>query len=187
MTSPPAPPPQPPQGNAALAAAQGLTEALDAVSGQLKAVRARLTVTEKDARRNRHIIIGLVVSFCLDLLVTAGFGWNTVQVNGAQNASHDSQISACRQANTNRAEDIAIWNQFLTDIAPPGTPETAKVKAELAGLNRLVKIKDEPRDCQSLYAKLGNVRPSLAEFDVADRHLYDSEPLGYVDLPLASR
>jgi hypothetical protein len=145
-------PTPPPQGNAALAAAQGLTEALDAVSGQLKAVRDRLTVTEKDARRNRHIIIGLVVSFCLDLLVTAGFGWNTVQVNGAQNASHDSQISACRQANTNRAEDIAIWNQFLGDIAPAAA-QTPKVKTELAEINKLIAVKDTPRNCTALYAK----------------------------------
>ncbi|HEX3960917.1 MAG TPA: hypothetical protein VHZ03_30580 [Trebonia sp.] len=138
---------------AVLAGMDRLTAALDGMAGQLKAVSERLTVAEDANRTNRHIIIALVVSFCLDLLVTAGFGWNTVQVNGAQNASHDSQISACQQANVNRAQDIAIWNQFLTDIAPPGTPETAKVKAELAGLSKLVQVKDEPRNCQKLYAK----------------------------------
>lgn len=130
----------------ALAAAQGLTDSLDAMAGELRAVNARQD-------RTRKIVAGLVVSLCLDLLITAGFGYNTVRVNGAQDATHTSEVSACQQANVNRAEDIAIWNRFLGDIAPPGAPQTAKVKAELAEINKLIKTKDMPRNCVALYAK----------------------------------
>lgn len=128
----------------ALAAAQSLTASLDAMTGELSRLRAY-------GKRNRRIIVGLVVSLCLDLLITAGFGYNTIRVNDAQDATRTSEISACQQANVNRAQDIAIWNSFLGDLAPAA--QTPKVKAELAGLSKLVRIKDAPRDCQSLYAK----------------------------------
>jgi hypothetical protein len=139
----PAPAPGPDRD--ALTTAQGLTAALEAMAGQLKAVNDRQD-------RTRKIVAGLVVSICLDLLITAGFGYNTVQVNDAQAASHASEISACQQANVNRVQDIAIWNRFLGDIAPAAA-QTPKVKAELAEINKLIAVKDTPRQCQKLYAK----------------------------------
>lgn len=155
MTSTPGPPDPAPAVDPLTAALEGmdrLTAAIDGMSKQLKAVSGRLTVAEETTRGNRRIIVGLIVSFCLDLIVTAGFGYNTVQVNGAQGANHASEINACQQANVNRAQDIAIWNRFLADLAPAAA-KSAKAKAELAGINALVKIKDAPRDCQQLYAK----------------------------------
>lgn len=144
-----------------LAAAEGLTSALEDVRDELRSLRGELkSVREasetrdahlaEDAKRSRRIITALAVSFCLDLLITAGFGYNTVRVNETQNASHANQVAACRQANVNRAEDVAIWNQFLTDLAPPAA-RTAKVRAELAGIYRLIRIKDKPRNCTAVY------------------------------------
>src|ERR1700693_4547989 len=136
----------------AVSAADRLTGALDGMAGQLKTVSDRLAAAEDIAQRNRRFIIGLVISFCLDLLITAGFGYNTIRVDDTQNASHASEISACQQANVNRAEDIAIWNRFLGDLAPVAA-RTPKVQAELAGINKLIAVKDTPRDCNALYAK----------------------------------
>jgi hypothetical protein len=66
-------------------------------------------------------------------------------------ALHNSSVSQCQQNNTNRREDIAIWNQFLGDIAPPSVQKTPKIKMELDQINALIKIKDTPRDCVQIY------------------------------------
>lgn len=153
MTSTPGQPDAAGSLTAALEGMDRLTVALDGMSARLREVSGRLAVAEESAHRLRLIVRALVVSFCLDLLVTAGFGYNTVQVNDAQGATRTSEVSACQQANVNRVQDIAIWNRFLGDIAPPGAPQTAKVKAELAEINHLIKVKDTPRDCQSQYPK----------------------------------
>ena len=146
----------------AVAAAEGLTAVLGGVHDDLNALREELETARRasekrdaqlarDARRARRIIVGLVVSFCLDLAVTGGLAYNTVRVNDTQDASHASEISACRQANVNRGQDIAIWNKFLGDLAPPSA-RTGKVAAELAGINHLIRIKDTPRNCVALYS-----------------------------------
>lgn len=66
-------------------------------------------------------------------------------------ALHNSSVSQCQQNNVGRRQDIAIWNQFLGDIAPPSVPRTPKVKAELAQINALIKTKDTPRNCVRVY------------------------------------
>jgi hypothetical protein len=65
---------------------------------------------------------------------------------------HNSSVSQCQANNTNRREDIAIWNQFLGDLAPPGAPQSAKVKAELTRIYGLIRTKDTPRNCVKVYA-----------------------------------
>lgn len=146
----------------ALAAAQSLTGILEDVRGDLRSLRdevktareeseARDAALAKSDRRIRHFVIALAVSFCLDILITAGFGYNTVRVNQTQNASHADLISSCRQANVSREQDAAIWETFLGDIAPPKA-QTPKVKALLAGIDRRIAIKDTPKDCVAVYA-----------------------------------
>lgn len=134
----------------ALEAAEGLTAALGGIRDDLGALRLELEAARKDVRRSKRIIAGLVISFCVDLVVTAGFGYNTVRVNDTQDASRANLISACRQANVNRGQDIAIWNKFLGDLVP-APARTGKVQAELAGINQLIRIKDTPRNCVTLY------------------------------------
>jgi succinate dehydrogenase hydrophobic anchor subunit len=62
-------------------------------------------------------------------------------------AQHRSDLGQCQAANTARTQDIAIWNRILH--APPGA--AAAVKAEVADVQRLVAIKDKPRDCAVIY------------------------------------
>lgn len=148
----------------ALETAHELTEALGAMTGQLRAVQRELqAVNERLARaekrqdradnlskRIRHLVAALIVSFCLDLAVTAGFGYNTVRLNDTQNAARQTLVTACRGANVNRAEDIAVWNTFFTVAAPPAS-RTPKVRELIAAIDAKVRIKDRPRDCISVY------------------------------------
>lgn len=138
-----------------------LTAALEGARDDLRSLRDELETDRKaseardaaladSARRRGRIITALAVSFCLDLLITAGFGWNTVRVNDAVSAQHASNVQQCQLANVTRGQDIAIWNLFLADLAPAAA-RTPKVTAELAKVNQLIKVKDTPRDCASAY------------------------------------
>jgi hypothetical protein len=128
--------------DAALAAAAELAASFQAMTAQMKRL-ARTT------RRNRRVVAALAASFALDLLVTAGLGYNTVRVNSAQDGIRASEIAQCGLANAARRQDIAIWNRLLT--VPASAHPTAEQKAEVADLERLVKVKDTPRDCKAAY------------------------------------
>lgn len=133
--------------------ARALTAALQDMTKQLAGVKATV-------RRGKRVIAALVISLVLDVALTVGVSIAAVQASDASGKAsatitqlHASNVSACRKANVNRAEDVAIWNQFLADLAPPAA-RTAKVRAELAGINRLIRIKDTLRNCAAAY-KLG--------------------------------
>jgi hypothetical protein len=57
-------------------------------------------------------------------------------------------IRQCEQANVSRSQDIAIWNRLL-NVKP--LPKSPAALAEIADLERLVKVKDTPRDCAAAY------------------------------------
>lgn len=128
-----------------------LTVAMEGARTDLQSLRKELVSVRADSDRRGRIVTGVIISICLDLLITAAFAWNTIRVNSAEDATHASNLQQCQLANITRQQDIAIWRQFLADLAPAaaGTPKTA---AELAQVNALVKVKDTPRDCTSAYA-----------------------------------
>lgn len=143
--------PEPPPGPDALGAVRDLQRAIEGMRTDLQAATDRLSTAEKTARMLKHIVIALGISFCLDILITAGFGWNTVRVNQTQNASHADQIAACQQANVARRQDAAVWAIFLGDLAPPKA-QTPKVKALLAGVDKRIAAKDTPKNCKKVYS-----------------------------------
>ena len=124
----------------AFAAAAALTDSFQAMTAQMK----RLARSEK---RNRRIIAALVVSFCLDLAVTAGIGYDTARQDSVQNSIRASDIRQCQLANVARQQDIAVWDRLL---AVPVTASAA-ARAEVAELDRLVRVKDTPRDCAAAF------------------------------------
>ena len=128
----------------AMAAAADLTDAFQAMTAQMK----RLTRSES---RNRRIITGLIVSLCLDLAITIGLAWTTIRQNDVQAALRGSDITQCQLANVARGQDVAIWNRLL--VFPPGVHPTAYQVREVADLERLVRIKDTPRDCNAAFRK----------------------------------
>jgi hypothetical protein len=119
------------------------------LTATFKAMTAQMARLSRRGKRDRRLILGLVVSITLDLALTAGLAWNTVRQNDVQASSHASDIRQCQLANAARAQDIAIWNRALQ--VPPGA--TAAQKALVADLERLVRVKDAPRDCTAAYAK----------------------------------
>jgi hypothetical protein len=150
-----------PGGLDPLAVVGELTDALEGARSDLRSLRGELKSVREDseardgaltalARRRGRVITGVIISIFLDLPITAGFGWNTIRVNDAENSTHASDVQQCQLANVVRSQDIAIWNLFLADLgaATAGTPRTT---AELAQVARLVKVKDTPRNCTSAY------------------------------------
>lgn len=126
----------------AIAAAADLAGSLQAMTAQMK----RLSRTGK---LNRRLITGLVISFAVDLAVTGGLAYSTIRQNDIQAAARASDVRQCQLANVARAQDIAIWNRLLQ--VPASAPASAR--AEVADLERLVRVKDTPRDCAAAYAK----------------------------------
>jgi hypothetical protein len=134
--------------------ARDLQAALEGMTRQLAAVR-------KTVRGNRRVIIALAVSLFLDVCLTVEVTVAAVQSGDASSRAagtvtqlHASQVSACQLANVNRAQDIAIWDTFLAELAPPAA-RTPAVKAKLAVINAAIRVKDTPRDCTRLYATKG--------------------------------
>jgi hypothetical protein len=130
--------------------ARDLQRALEGMTEQLGQVKASL-------RRGKRVVAALVVSLILDVALTIGVSVAAFQANDASGKAsatitqlHASNLAACRQANVIRVEDVAIWNKFLADLAPPAA-RTPKVAAELAGINKLIQVKDTPHDCSAVY------------------------------------
>jgi hypothetical protein len=109
-----------------LAAAAALTE-------QFRETNRQLARLQRSGKRDRRIVRLLAISLALDVLITAGL-WNI-------------QYQSCNGSNAARHQDIAIWDRLLR--VPPSA--TAAQKAEVRDLEKLVKIKDTPRDCVKLY------------------------------------
>jgi len=106
-------------------------------------------VKTKRNRADTWIIIYLGFSaVALTALIVAVV---TLLVQNSQriSAQHENNIRQCQLANITRGQDIAIWNRLLQ--VPPGTKVTAEQKAEIKELEKLVKVKDTPRDCAAAF------------------------------------
>jgi hypothetical protein len=113
-------------------------------------IQARLKTLAKYGRHNRQVIIGLVVSICLDvgLSVLAIFLVNSL--HNSQNTTHTDQLNNCVAGNATRVQDIILWNSLFNDLAPPGTKVTPANAVEIKELNHLrvlASAKDAPVNC----------------------------------------
>lgn len=150
------------------AALEGARDDLQSLRDELKSVQGdsetRDAELAKSGQRRGRILTGIIVSICLDLLITAGFGWTTVQVNDAQNAStqlvqalHTAQLTVCMNGNTFRANQTTIWRDFIALIAKPSAGEPA---AQIAKTDQLatqflayVTTVNHSVNCTALYGK----------------------------------
>lgn len=111
----------------------------------------------RPSRMNRMASSPTVITFIwitsaiLNVVFLASIVLLGLLYNHNSTALHNSSVSQCQANNTNRKEDVAIWNQFLGDLAPPGSPQTAKVHAELTQIYALIRVKDTPRNCVKAY------------------------------------
>jgi hypothetical protein len=121
-----------------------------ALTGEFAETNRQLARLQRSGKRDRRIVRTLAISLAADVLITLGLGYDTARVNSTQDQSRASLVAACRLANVNRAQDIAVWNTFFTLAAPPAT-RTAKTRKLIAAIDAKVRIKDSPRDCVRLY------------------------------------
>jgi hypothetical protein len=93
--------------------------------------------------------VNAIVQVALVAFAAVLLTWN-ISLSGANQenitAQHVSNLQQCQLANETRVQDIAIWNRLLSV-----SPSAAAAKAEVADLERLVKVKDTPRDCAAAY------------------------------------
>lgn len=146
----------PPTASETVDAADRLTAALAAMTGQLEAVNKRLDLAEKAARRSRRIIVGLVVSLVLDVTLTILV---TVFALQAHNASaqasatveqlHATQISACEIGNQTLAKEILLWTHLAAlSTTSSTTPAQRRTDAELLAFIRQT---FKARNCSAIY------------------------------------
>jgi hypothetical protein len=109
-----------------------------------------MPIIPADRIGDRFVAIFTTITLVLFGIMAGLAIYLVIQVGAVQGDTHTSNIQQCQLANTTRLQDIAIWNQFLDDIAPPAK-QTAAVKTELAKINHLIAVKDTPRDCAAAY------------------------------------
>jgi hypothetical protein len=120
-----------------------------------------LTPSQRASRLNRiaantRVITAIwITSAILNVLFLAsvvvlglGYSSNTTQLHRQTAALHNSSVAQCQANNTNRRQDIAIWNL----LEKPTRPQSAAQKAKVEKLRQLVKVKDTPRDCVQVFA-----------------------------------
>jgi hypothetical protein len=131
----------------ALAAARGLTGALEGMTGQLAGLTAY-------GKRNRRMIWGLIISITLDLILTAFVAVTAIQAHDANNSAKTARAVAvaaaqnnrnlCESSNIARAQQVELWT-YLFDLAgPPKTAQGAKLTAEF---KHHLQVVFAPRDC----------------------------------------
>jgi hypothetical protein len=141
-----------------VATAQGLTDALTGMAGELNRLGAY-------GKRNRRLIWFTIVSLAVDVALTVVVGLLAVQSHHASvTAQHASasNLALCQAGNTARAQNRELWDHLiqesLTSAPRPGeTPaQRAQAKKELDGLRSYVNTIFGSRNCSALGKKDGS-------------------------------
>jgi len=143
-----------PGDSEALAAAKGLTEALEGMTRQLAALAAY-------GKRNRHMIWGLIVSIALDLVLTVVVAVFAIQAHDANTSAQAARVVAaaakqnnlalCEAGNVARAQQIGLWNHLLSLPPAPGSPRrSAGQEQQITAFRAYIAGIFKPRDCAAL-------------------------------------
>lgn len=120
-----------------------------------------MVLLDKLALSQKHYRIlqrGLVISVALDILLSIALMFVfTGQVNlnstfriaqQRQNTTLNTKlVKACQDINTNKANDIALWNYTLRNVHP----KTAAQELSLQHEQQLVNIRDQQVNCIARY------------------------------------
>lgn len=93
----------------------------------------------------------LAVGVTVNVLLAAGFAVVGLIAVGNTSSIRNDEIIQCQLQNVARLQDVAIWDRLLSISAAQARAETPAQRAEVADLERLVTVKDEPRDCTAAY------------------------------------
>ena len=150
----------PPTASETVDAADRLTAALAAMTGQLEAVNKRLDLAEKAARRSRRIIVGLVISLVLDVTLTILVTVFALQAHDASAQAsatveqlHASEVATCESSNQTRSQEITLWGH-LAAVSKPAPGETPKeIAANKQAVDQFLMYVAKvfrPRDCNAI-------------------------------------
>lgn len=132
--------------------AQGLTAALQSMTGQLAALKKR-------SRTDRHLIVAAFVSLALDIGLTVAISLVAIQAHDASSSATQtraSNLAACRATNAARAQNRQLWDYLLSESRPaPGATAREKAADEklLAELGVHINRAFKPAACGALYGR----------------------------------
>ena len=139
----------------AVDAASQLTGALKGMTDQFSRLSRETKASQK---KDRHMVIALVISVALDIMLsvmmiflfTGQVHQNTTfrVAQQRQNTTLNTKlVKACQDINTNKANDIALWNYTLRNVHP----KTAAQELSLQHEQQLVNVRDQQVDCVARY------------------------------------
>jgi hypothetical protein len=147
--------------------AQALTDALNAMTGQLEAVRTGSEDRDKalaaSGRRTRRIIIGTAASVVLDIALTVLVTIVAVQASSASSSAaqtRNASVVSCQASNVTRAQEVGLWTHLVSvsEAGPHPGQTAAQLKRNeqaLAAFLKYVGTVFAPRDCQQIYGAHG--------------------------------
>jgi hypothetical protein len=144
-------PPETVGEDTAVGAARKALALVDQLVKIVSAIQTKLTGLARDRKHDRKIIIGLVVSICLDVSLSVVTIFLAVGLNSAQNSVTQTNLAQCTANNSARVDDALLWNTFLNDAAPPGKKLPPAQAKEVAHLRSVVSSKDAQRDCTRIF------------------------------------
>lgn len=114
----------------------------------------------RDAKKRRRQIIWLAISLMLDLWLTIGLAFLSIQARDTAievQKSNNSLISNCKIGNEFRASEAGLWQHILS-IQPVNqgqlTPEQeAQREKTVADFQQYLKTTFAPRDCDNIIQK----------------------------------
>lgn len=118
-----------------------------------------VAVLIEGAKKQRKQILVLTISLMLDVLLTIGFGFLSVQTftntQATQNNS-DVLVAGCESGNDFRKTEAALWNHILSiePVRSDYTPEQQIARDKtVAEFRKYLETTFAPRDCTKIIEK----------------------------------
>lgn len=105
----------------------------------------------KDAKKRKRQVILLSLSIGLDLLLTVGLGFLSIQTHNVASQSENNKVAlvrSCETTNDARASNKALWDYLLA--LPSNEPATSAQQSEIDSFKAFIDKTFAPRDCKHL-------------------------------------
>lgn len=110
-----------------------------------------VAILVSDAHKRKRQLRLIVISIFLDLFLTLGLGYLSIQTHGIASQAENNKealVQSCKTSNEARSNNKQIWD-FLLNVQTPNTP-TLQQKQVRDQFQSLVNNTFAPRDCNIL-------------------------------------
>jgi hypothetical protein len=113
---------------------------------------------DRYARRSRHMIAALAISFLLDIILTLVVAIVGLTAHSTAATLRTDEINECYSGNITRAQEADIWTTFIGILVPPVKPagvSEAQYTADKAIADKFLKTVNKdfaPRNCIAIYS-----------------------------------